>query len=474
MRLSEEGKRPQSRFSPRRAFRQEAQANTDVSSTPTRTQDPVKVTTDTTFDLLLPPIKKALSERKYTIPTEVQRQCIPHILDGHDMLGSAQTGTGKTAAFTLPLLQRVALDRKPYRSKHARVLILAPTRELAVQIRESIQSYGAHLKVRETVVYGGVSQRPQEQAMRQGVDFLVATPGRLMDLVGQGIIRLDGIEALVLDEADRMLDMGFIHEIRRIISLLPKERQTLFFSATLSSEIRSLAGDLTRNPMSVSIAPEDPTVDRIAQKVFFVDSKKKHSLLLSVLDKLEARRVIVFTQMKHVANKLAEKLNKSGVRASAIHGNKSQSARMKALDSFRSGRIRVLVATDVAARGIDVDGITHVVNYELPKEPATYVHRIGRTARAGSEGKALSFCSADERGQLKGIERMIRKPIPADHEHDFHCPLAARPLVSRPASSTSSADNRSRSDARRRRWSHARPPRNGQASRKGRSRSKAA
>ena len=343
----------------------------------------------------------------------------------------------------MPLLQYVASQPKPYRSKNARVLILAPTRELAIQIRESIQTYGAYLSIRDTVVYGGVSQRPQEKDMRRGVDFLVATPGRLMDLVGQGVIRLDTIEALVLDEADRMLDMGFIHDIKRIMALLPKKRQTLFFSATISREIKKLSEELLSNPVSVAIAPKEPTVDRINQKVFFVDNKKKYSLLLSLLEERATKKVIIFTQMKHTANKLAEKLGKSGVRSSAIHGNKSQTARMKALDGFRSGRLRVLVATDVAARGIDVDGITHVINYQLPKEPETYVHRIGRTARAEKDGAALSFCSADERGLLMGIERMIRKSIDADHDHPFHCSIAARPAPSNKAKAGNSSNTRS-------------------------------
>ncbi len=428
-------------------------------------------TTDPVFGMLLPEIRRALQKEEYTTPTEIQRQCIPPLLDGCDLLGSAQTGTGKTAAFTLPLLQYIASHPKPYKSKNARVLILAPTRELAVQIRDSIRTYGAYLSIRDTVVYGGVSQRPQEKDMRRGVDFLVATPGRLMDLVGQGVIRLDGIEALVLDEADRMLDMGFIHEIKRIMALLPKKRQSLFFSATISKEIQKLAEELLTNPVSVAIAPKEPTVDRIAQKVFFVDNKKKHSLLLSILDQREARKVIVFTQMKHTANKLAEKLNKSGVRSSAIHGNKSQTARMKALDSFRSGRLRVLVATDVAARGIDVDGITHVINYQLPKEPETYVHRIGRTARAGTEGEAMSFCSVDERGQLVGIERMIRKSITADHDHPFHCHLAARPVASKKAKSA--IEENKRSGGRRPR-SGPRAWRNSTHNPRGRSRSRAA
>ena len=472
MRSFKEGERENHRSSSNNTFNSSHSNRTNTSEEPSDAASKgASANVDPVFAMLIPEIKRALVKQAYTEPTEIQRQCIPPLLDGCDLLGSAQTGTGKTAAFTLPLLQYVASHPKPYRSKNARVLILAPTRELAIQIRESIQTYGAYLSIRDTVVYGGVSQRSQEKDMRRGVDFLVATPGRLMDLVGQGVIRLDTIEALVLDEADRMLDMGFIHDIRRIMALLPKKRQSLFFSATISKEIQKLSEELLTNPISVAIAPKEPTVDRIAQKVFFVDNKKKNSLLLSILEKREASKVIVFTQMKHTANKLAEKLNKSGVRSSAIHGNKSQTARMKALDSFRAGKLRVLVATDVAARGIDVDGITHVINYQLPKEPETYVHRIGRTARAGTDGEALSFCSADERGQLVGIERMIRKAIAADHDHQFHCPIAARPVASKKAKSSNEGNTRT---GGRRPKSGPRPWRNSNNERRGRSRFRAA
>ena len=473
MRLFKDGKRSDDRSSSNGTFQSPSsnQPKTPRESSDSSIKIPVEGKIDAIFGMLLPEIRRALAKESYVTPTEIQSQCIPPLLDGCDLLGSAQTGTGKTAAFTLQLLQYVASNPKPYKAKNARVLILAPTRELAIQIRESIQTYGAFLSIRDTVVYGGVSQRSQERDMRQGVDFLVATPGRLMDLVGQGIILLDAVEALVLDEADRMLDMGFIHDIRRIMALLPAKRQSLFFSATISKEIQRLSEELLTNPISVAIAPKEPTVERIAQKVFFVDNKKKHSLLLSILERREARKVIVFTQMKHTANKLAEQLNKSGVRYSAIHGNKSQTARMKALDSFRSGRLRVLVATDVAARGIDVDGITHVINYQLPKEPETYVHRIGRTARAGTDGEALSFCSADERGQLMGIERMIRKPILADHDHQYHCPIAARPMTSK--KSRPATEENTRTGGRRPK-SGPRPWRSSNADRRGRSRYRAA
>ena len=377
------------------------------------------------FDKLIPEIRRAVRDSGYQTPTPVQAQCIPHLLKGKDLLGSAQTGTGKTAAFTLPLLQYVAENPSRYIRRSPRVLILAPTRELAAQISDSIKTYGSHLPIRQAVIFGGVGQRPQEVAMSRGVDFLVATPGRLLDLMGQGYVSLEAVEAFVLDEADRMLDMGFIRDIRKVIDQLPSDRQTLFFSATLAPEIVSLAGTMLREPVRVTIAPEKPTVERIAQRVMFVNREHKDELLVSILRNSGADKVIVFTQQKHVANKVADRLERSGIRASAIHGNKSQGARTKALEGFRVGKVRVLVATDIAARGIDVDGVSHVINYHLPMEPETYVHRIGRTARAGADGAAFSFCSAPERDQLRDIERLIRKPIPTDDSHDFHSELAS-------------------------------------------------
>jgi len=320
----------------------------------------------------------------------------------------------------------VSQAKKNICGKSARNLILAPTRELALQIQQSLQSLGSYVEFRETVVYGGVAQHAQVNAMRKGVDFLIATPGRLLDLLEQGHIKLDAVETLVLDEADRMLDMGFIKDIRRIISKLPERRQTAFFSATFPREIQNLSKELLKDPARVVIAPEKVTVDQISQKVFFVSDKRKHSLLLKLVEDPKALKVIIFAQMKHTANKLVEKLNKSGVRSMAIHGNKSQSARIKALDQFRYGQLRVLIATDVAARGIDVEGVTHVINYQLPKEPETYVHRIGRTGRAGESGHALSFCSENDFGNLTSIERMLKRSIPKDYEHPFHCALTAQ------------------------------------------------
>ncbi len=387
------------------------------------------------FTTLIPELQRAVSESGYTIPTPVQTQCIPHLLAGRDLMASAQTGTGKTAAFTLPLLQYLAAHPRPVAPRKPRVLILAPTRELAAQIGDSISTYGRRLRISHFVVFGGVGQRPQENAMNRGVDILVATPGRLLDLMNQKFIDLRSIEAFVLDEADRMLDMGFIQDVKKIIAVLPKQRHSLFFSATLPPAVISLAGTLVQDPVRVTITPEQPTVERIVQKVMFVDRGHKDALLVSLLRDESIDKVIVFTQMKHAANKVVEKLLAARIKAAAIHGNKSQSARTAALEGLRAGKVRVLVATDIAARGIDVDGITHIINYDLPNEPETYVHRIGRTARAGAEGDAVSFCSASEREQLRDIEHLIRKPIPQDRQHAYHSEtaehatgMAARPV----------------------------------------------
>jgi len=380
---------------------------------------------DCVFSQLIPELRKALSDSGYTTPTPVQDQCIPHLVAGRDLLGSAQTGTGKTAAFTLPLLQYVTRHPRKLLRCRPRVLVLAPTRELAAQIGESVRTYGRHLNTKHTVIFGGVGQRPQEAAMRNGVDFLVATPGRLLDLMGQGHVRLDDVEAFVLDEADRMLDMGFIHDVRKIIAKLPPKRQSLFFSATLSPDVVALANGLLSDPARVTIAPEQPTVERIEQRLMYVDKGDKDRLLAELLAQSGWTKVIVFTQMKHVANRVADKLQKAGVTAEAIHGNKSQGARTRALEGFRSGKVRALVATDIAARGIDVDGITHVINHQLPIEPETYVHRIGRTARAGTDGDAVSFCSGEEQSQLRAIERLLRRTIPVATDHAFHSETAA-------------------------------------------------
>jgi len=372
----------------------------------------------------LPAIQRAAAEEGYHTPTPIQAQAIPHLLNGRDLLGCAQTGTGKTAAFTLPALDYLARNERPVYRGRPRALVLAPTRELAAQIGDSIRAYGRHLRIRHMVIFGGVGQRPQELALARGVEIAVATPGRLLDLMRQGFVKLDAVEIFVLDEADRMLDMGFIRDIRQVIAALPAQRQSLFFSATLQPEVVALARTLVRDPAQVTITPEQPAVEKIAQKVLFVDRAHKDALLVRLLKDTGMVRVLVFTQMKHAANKVCEKLQREGITASAIHGNKSQGARTSALAGFKTGAVRVLVATDIAARGLDVDGITHVINYHLPAEPETYVHRIGRTARAGAEGDALSFCHADERDALRAIERLLRAPIPVETNHPFHSEAA--------------------------------------------------
>ena len=372
------------------------------------------------FNLLIPETQHAIRHEGYTKPTPVQAQAIPPQIEGKDLIGSAQTGTGKTAAFTLPLLQKLSVERNPAESRHPRALILAPTRELAAQIGESIQTYGRFLNIRHTVIFGGVGQFPQQRAMNNGVDIVIATPGRLLDLMKQGYVKLDSIKTFVLDEADRMLDMGFIPDIKRILKELPKQRQTALFSATLGSEILSLAKSMLIDPVHITINPEQPTVEKIHQQVLFVDREDKCELLISKLSEPEVERTIVFTRMKYMANRVCDRLKSAGIKAAPIHGNRAQSARVKALDGFRKGKVKVLVATDIAARGIDVDDISHVVNFDIPREPQTYVHRIGRTARAGSHGHAWSFCTAEEKSHLNDIERLIRKQVPLDLDHDFH------------------------------------------------------
>jgi ATP-dependent RNA helicase RhlE len=357
---------------------------------------------------LIEPLLKALAAENYTTPTPIQAQAIPLLLEGRDLLGIAQTGTGKTAAFTLPLLQRLAADNIQAAPKTARALILAPTRELAVQIAESIRAYGRHMGLRHTVILGGVGQVPQIKAMARGVDILVATPGRLLDLANQKHVNLTGTGVLVLDEADRMLDMGFIRDVRKIVAMLPRKRQSLLFSATMPEDVAKLAQDMLINPVRVEVTPAATTVERIRQSVYFIDAAGKQPLLASLLQDKSLSKVIVFTRTKHRANRVAENLTKAGLPADAIHGNKSQSARQNALERFRSGNARVLVATDIAARGIDVDGVSHVINFELPNEPESYVHRIGRTARAGAEGVAIAFCDPTERPYLKSIEKLTR------------------------------------------------------------------
>ena len=377
---------------------------------------------NTTFsDLdLIEPLLRALSAKNYSQPTPIQAQAIPPMLAGKDLLGIAQTGTGKTAAFGLPMLQTLAEARSPARARCPRALVLAPTRELAIQIAEEIRAYGRHLNLRQTVVFGGVGQHPQVKALARGADIVIATPGRLLDLIGQGHLRLDRVTHFVLDEADRMLDMGFIHDVRRVVSALPKQRQTAFFSATMPHEVARLAGDILDDPLRVEVAPAATTVERVEQRVFFVETANKRALLAEVLKDPALNRVIVFSRTKHGANRIAEQLDKRGVGAAAIHGNKSQGARQRALEGFKSGRVRVLVATDIAARGIDVDEVSHVINFDLPNEPESYVHRIGRTARAGASGIALSFCDGEERAYLRDIEKLTRQRIEVDTEHRFH------------------------------------------------------
>ncbi len=376
------------------------------------------------FTTLIEPIRRAVAEEGYTIPTPIQQQAIPHLLQGRDLLGCAQTGTGKTAAFTLPLLQELTLTSKVSAAGQPRALILTPTRELAAQIGDSIRTYGRYLRISHTVIFGGVGQNPQVQALRRGVDVVVATPGRLLDLMEQRHIRLDAIELFILDEADRMLDMGFIPSVRKVIAKLPRKRHSLFFSATMPPVVAALAKELLHHPIAITIDPERPTVERIVQKLMFVDKANKDALLVDVIGGHAMDRVLVFTRTKHGADKVVRNLARAGISASAIHGNKSQNARTAALQGFKTGQMRALVATDIAARGLDVDGITHVVNYDLPEEPETYIHRIGRTARAGAEGDAVSFCCARERDWLRGIEALIRKPVPVDLKHHYHSETA--------------------------------------------------
>jgi ATP-dependent RNA helicase RhlE len=376
-----------------------------------------EASTFATFGLRTP-ILRAVAAEGYTTPTPIQTQAIPHVMQGRDLLGCAQTGTGKTAAFALPILHR--LSEPSTAKRHGpRVLVLAPTRELAMQITDSFRVYGKYLSLNYTVVFGGVSQGSQVAALRRGVDILVATPGRLLDLMSQGCAPLGDVETLVLDEADRMLDMGFIDPIRRIIAKVPAKRQNLLFSATMPPAIATLAAQILRDPAKVSVAPAATTVDTVSQSVYFVRQSDKRSLLREVLRDPALSRAIVFTRTKAGANRVTRDLNEAGVTADAIHGNKSQNARQNALTAFRNGKLRVLVATDIAARGIDVDGISHVINFEIPNEPESYVHRIGRTARAGARGVAMSFCDAAERTYLRDIERLTRTNIPVVGNHQF-------------------------------------------------------
>ncbi len=353
----------------------------------------------------------AVSEQGYSQPTPIQAKAIPVVLEGRDILAGAQTGTGKTAGFTLPLLQRLNANR-PKHKRPVRALVLTPTRELAAQVGESINCYGKHLPLRSTVIFGGVNIRPQISTLNKGVDILVATPGRLLDHVGQKTLDLSQVEILVLDEADRMLDMGFIHDIRRILALLPRQRQNLLFSATFSNEIKELADGLLNSPTLIEVARRNTAAERVNQVVHTVDKNRKRDLLSSLVSTGDWQQVLVFTRTKHGANRLTSQLDKDGIKAAAIHGNKSQSARTRALADFKNGAVRVLVATDIAARGLDINQLPHVVNYELPNVPEDYIHRIGRTGRAGNEGEAISLVSADEQKLLRDIERLLKRAIP--------------------------------------------------------------
>ena len=362
---------------------------------------------------LAAPLVRALAEENYLTPTPIQTEAIPHVLAGRDLVGIAQTGTGKTAAFALPILHQLAAHPARSEPRACRVLVLSPTRELSGQILESFRVYGRHVRPTTALAIGGVSIGPQARALARGVDVLVATPGRLLDLMQSQAVRLDRVEVFVLDEADRMLDMGFIRDIRRIVTRLPAKRQTLFFSATMPGEIEALVGQLLRDPVRVAVTPSAKTVDRVEQRVLLVDRAAKGALLADVLRREPIDRALVFTRTKRGADRVVRGLQGAGIAAQAIHGNKSQNQRERVLAEFRDGRVRILIATDIAARGIDVDGISHVINYDLPNIPESYVHRIGRTARAGAEGIAISFCDAEERPFLRDIERLIRMPIAA-------------------------------------------------------------
>ena len=360
---------------------------------------------------LSPAVLAALTAEGYVNPTPIQQKAIPEVLKGRDLLGCAQTGTGKTAAFAVPMIERLMVSQTPRDARRPRALVLSPTRELSAQIAESFANYGRGSNLKYAVIFGGVGQGPQISALSRGLDVLVATPGRLIDLMNQGAAFLDKVEILVLDEADRMLDMGFLPDVRRILQKLPKQRQTLFFSATMPSDIEKLSREILVNPVRVDVAPVSSTAERIEQSVYMVEASEKRRVLERVLRDPAVERAIVFTRTKHGANRLVKELERGEIPAEAIHGNKSQGARQRALDNFKSGRLRVLIATDIAARGIDVDGISHVVNYDLPNIPESYVHRIGRTARAGAAGIAISLCSREERGYLRDIERPTRTPI---------------------------------------------------------------
>lgn len=404
---------------------------------------------------LASPIQRALTERNYLVPSPIQAQAIPILLEGRDLLGCAQTGTGKTAAFSLPILD--ALHRKPSQRqrKQARVLVLTPTRELAAQVGKALETYGAHLDIRHALVFGGVGQRPQVDAMRKGTDVLVACPGRLLDLIDQGYVDLSGVEFFVLDEVDRMLDMGFVKDVKRIVSMLPHKRQSSFFSATLAPSIVDLARGILKDPATVTIEPETTTAEKVAHVVRFVARDDKKNMLIEALkSRPDGELTIVFGRTKYGCDKLARLLKKNDILAEAIHGNRTQPQRDRTLDKFRQGKLPVLVATDVAARGVDVKDVTLVINFDLPKEPEAYVHRIGRTGRAGATGHAITYCTEDEFKELRAVEKQIKQSIPVDSEHDWHAPQTAKSYQQRsPVSQETKpkpAGNRGRRRNRRR------------------------
>jgi ATP-dependent RNA helicase RhlE len=398
---------------------------------------------------LCDPILKALDQEGYVNPTPIQQGAIPPALQGRDVLGCAQTGTGKTCAFSAPILQR--LDGRHPRPRVIRALILTPTRELAIQIQESMASYGRNLRLKSAVIFGGVGQQPQVDAIRKGLDILVATPGRLLDLHGQGLLDLSHIEIFVLDEADRMLDMGFIHDVRRVLKLLPEQKQTLFFSATMPPEVMGLVNDLLHDYARVEVDPVSSPVEVIQQSLYYVDKNNKTKLLAHLVEKLDIPSALVFSRTKHGANRIAQDLNKAGITAAAIHGNKSQTARVQALNDFKSGKIRVLVATDIAARGIDIEELAYVFNYNLPDVPETYVHRIGRTGRAGHDGVAISFCQFDEKDELKAIQKLLGRAIPVVEDHPFPMTNFAPPVKDKHGRPVNAEDAEARAAARERR-----------------------
>ncbi len=406
----------------RRQFRKSADRPKDTTNAA-----PVDLTSlKGVFCEVAPELQRAVAATGYSEPTPIQKQCIKPILDGRDLIGCAQTGTGKTAAFALPMLQRLAQSGNHAGKGMPRALILAPTRELAGQIADSLKTYGRFMRLRHTVIFGGVSQKNQVYELNRGVDIVVATPGRLLDLMNQGLVKLEQVEIFALDEVDRMLDMGFIPDVKRILAKLPEQRQTVFFSATMPEKVATLISSMSRDAVRINVSPEAPTVEKINQKVMFVQKTDKDKLLFTLLKDSAADKVIVFTQMKYMASRVEKRLAAAGVKSVSIHGDKNQSARVRALEGFKNGRYRVLVATDVAARGLDVDDITHVVNYDIPVEAETYVHRIGRTARAGADGAAISFCCADDGMHLRQIDLLLGDPVPSDHDHEFHCDTALR------------------------------------------------